>query len=127
MDIRNTKLSGATPDKYNTPDHSKFDKQSYDKCTTRKRGLSNTKDWIKEHNGSPKLIVITDTNSNSGTEDKLKVIDNSKVNRTSHIYIKNNTIDYETFDKHSSAKCKTRKYRLSNVTTRKVKDDRKVD
>jgi len=42
--IRNTKLSGALLDKDNTPDHSTLDKKMYAKYTTRKRGVSNTKD-----------------------------------------------------------------------------------
>ena len=40
--------------------------------------MSNTKDEIKEFNSSPKLIVITDTGSNSETKDNFKVIYNSK-------------------------------------------------
>ena len=32
---------------------------------------------------------------------------------------KNNTVDYDTLDKTSSAKCKTRKRRLSNANDRR--------
>ena len=36
---------------------------------------------------------------------------------------KNNTVDYDTLDKTSSAKSKTRKRRLSNVNAKEVNDD----
>ena len=76
-DIRNTKLSGITSQQNNTPDHSTSDKKSYAKCRTRKREWSNTKDWTKECNDNPKIIVITGIDGNSGTKGKFKVIDNS--------------------------------------------------
>jgi len=36
---------------------------------------------------------------------------------------KNNTVEYDTLDKTSSVKSKTRKRRLSNVNAKEVKDD----
>ena len=97
------------------------------KCKTRKRGLSNANDKIKECNVSPKLTMISDTGSNSGTKDIFKVSDNSNVKVTGVILEKNNTVDYDTLDKTSSAKSKTRKRRLSNVNAKEVKDDCNVD
>ena len=63
----------------------------------------------------------------TGTKTNVKVIDNSKGDLTSGISKRNNTLDYETLDKTSCAKCKTRKYRLSNVLDKKVNDDCKVN
>ena len=55
------------------------------------------------------------------------MIDNSKVKLTRGILKNNVTLDYKTLDKKSSAPCKTKKGRLSNVTTRKIKDECKED
>ena len=74
-DNSNVKLSGAIPEKNNTLDYDTLDKKSVAKCKTRKRGLSNANDKIKECNVSPKLTMISDTGSNSGTKDIFKVSD----------------------------------------------------
>ena len=69
------KLSGVIPEKNNTLDNDILDKEGVAKCKTRKRGLSNANDKIKECNVSPKLTMILDLGSNSGTKDIYKVSD----------------------------------------------------
>ena len=109
------KLSGVIPEKNNTLDYDTLDKKSVAKCKTRKRRLSNANDKIKECNVSPKLTMISDTGSNSGTKDIFKVSDNSNVKVTGVIPEKNNILDYDILDKTSSANSKTRKRGLSNA------------
>merc|ERR1712238_68669 len=118
-DNSNAKLSGAIPEKNNTLDYSTLDKKSSAKCKTRKRRLSNANDKIKECNVSPKLTVLSDTGSNSGTKGIFKVSDNSNVKLSGVIPEKNKTLDYDKLDKSSSAKCKTRKRGLSNANDRR--------
>merc|ERR1712238_540507 len=79
-DNSNAKLSGAIPEKNNTLDYDTLDKTSSAKYKTRNRRLSNANDKIKECNVSPKLTMISDTGSNSGTKDIFKVSDISNVN-----------------------------------------------
>jgi len=121
-DNSNVKLSGVISEKNNTLDNDILDKEGVAKCKTRTRGLSNANDKINEFNVSPTLTMILDPGSNSGTKDIFKVSDNSNVKATGVILEKNNTVDYDTLDKTSSAKSKTRKCRLSNVNAKEVKD-----
>ena len=71
--------------------------------------------------------MITGIDSNSGIKYNFKVIDNIKFNwlevylkRIIHLIMKH-------LIKNSSAICKTSKCRLSNGSTKKVKDECKVD
>jgi len=114
-DNSNVKLSGVISKNNNILDYSTPDKEGVAKCKTRKRGLSNANDKIKECNVSPKLTMISDTGSNSGTKDIFKVSDNSNVKVTGVILEKNNILDYDTLDKTSYAKSKARKRGLSNA------------
>ena len=76
-----------------------------------------------ECEASPKLTAIVENDSNIGTKSFSKASDNSNAKLSGAIPEKNNTLDYDTLNKKSVAKCKTRKRRLSNVNAKEVNDD----
>ena len=74
-----------------------------------------------ECEASSKLTAIVKNDSNIGTKSFSKASDNSNAKLSGAIPEKNNTLDYDTLDKKSVAKCKTRTRGLSNAND-KIKE-----